>query len=42
MRVKKYVLDANIWLGYFITQKEQYLAAIIFENELQYFIAMNY
>lgn len=34
MRVKKYVLDANIWLSYFITQKEQYLAAIIFKNEL--------
>lgn len=37
MRVKKYVLDANIWLSYFITQKEQYLAEIIFENELTIF-----
>ncbi len=34
MRVKRYVLDANIWISYFITQREQYLATIIFDNEL--------
>ena len=37
MRVKKYVLDANIWLSYFITQREHHLAAIILENELTLF-----
>jgi putative PIN family toxin of toxin-antitoxin system len=34
MRVNKFVLDANIWLSYFITQQEQHLASIIFDNEL--------
>lgn len=37
MRVKKYVLDANIWFSYFISQQEQHLAAIILENELTIF-----
>ncbi len=37
MRVKKYVLDANIWLSYFITQRELHLATIILENELTLF-----
>ncbi len=37
MRVKKYVLDANIWFSYFITQQEKHLAAIIYENELTIF-----
>ncbi|MDQ6763445.1 MAG: putative toxin-antitoxin system toxin component, PIN family [Bacteroidota bacterium] len=37
MRIKKYVLDANIWLSYFMTQREQYLAGIIIENELTLF-----
>lgn len=34
MRINRYVLDANIWISYFITQREHYLASIIFDNEL--------
>ncbi len=37
MRVKKYVLDANIWISYFITQQELRLADIIFNNDLVIF-----
>ena len=37
MRVKKYVLDANIWFSYFISKQENYLATIIFENGLSIF-----
>ena len=37
MRVTKYVLDANIWFSYFISQQEQQLAAIILSNELTIF-----
>ncbi len=37
MRVKKYVLDANIWISYFISKQEEILASIILENELVIF-----
>ena len=37
MRVKKYVLDANIWFSYFISKQENLLASIIFENSLTVF-----
>lgn len=37
MRVKSYVLDANIWFSYFISQQEKNLATIIIENELTIF-----
>ncbi len=32
MRVKRYVLDANIWFSYFISQQEKHLASIILEH----------
>jgi uncharacterized protein len=34
MRVKKYVLDANIWVSYFISQHHFKIANIILENDL--------
>ena len=37
MRVKRYVLDANIWFSYFISKQENRLAFIILENELTLF-----
>jgi len=37
MRVKKYVLDANIWFSYFISKQEKILAAIILQNDLSIF-----
>lgn len=37
MRVKKYVLDVNIWFSYFISRQEKHLATIILENELTLF-----
>jgi predicted nucleic acid-binding protein len=37
MRVKRYVLDANIWFSYFISQQETKLASIILQNDLTVF-----
>lgn len=37
MRVKKYVLDANIWISYFISNQQESLAEILFQNELTVF-----
>jgi uncharacterized protein len=37
MRVKRFVLDANILFSYFISKQEHYLASLIFENELTVF-----
>lgn len=34
MRYKKFVLDTNIWISYFITRKENELIDIIINNEL--------
>ncbi len=37
MRIKRYVLDANIWFSYFISKQENNLATIILENGLTIF-----
>ncbi len=35
MRVKKYVLDVNIFVSYFISNQQQKLASIIADNDLE-------
>lgn len=37
MRVKRYVLDTNIWISYFIKKQENKLANIILNNDLVVF-----
>jgi putative PIN family toxin of toxin-antitoxin system len=37
MRVNRYVLDANIWVSYLITETEQKLIDIIVDNDLTVF-----
>ena len=37
MRIKKYVLDANIWFSHFISKQENHLATIVLENDLTIF-----
>ena len=38
MRSKKFVLDANIWVSYFITQQFEQVALIVAENRVVIFI----
>jgi putative PIN family toxin of toxin-antitoxin system len=37
MRVNRFVLDANIWVSYLITETEQTLIDIIADNDLTVF-----
>ncbi len=37
MRVNRYVLDANIWVSYLITESEQKIIDIIADNDLSVF-----
>ena len=37
MRVNRFVLDANIWVSYFITHREQYLLDLVSETEIMIF-----
>ncbi|HEY5405436.1 MAG TPA: putative toxin-antitoxin system toxin component, PIN family [Ginsengibacter sp.] len=37
MRVNRYVLDANIWISYFITTKEQLLTDIVIEHRITFY-----
>jgi uncharacterized protein len=37
MRINKYVLDANIWISYFINGKEDLLTEIVIENKITFY-----
>lgn len=37
MRINRYVLDANIWVSYFITTREQLLADIVIEHRITFY-----
>lgn len=37
MRVNRYVLDANIWVSYLITNKEQILTNIVIEHRMTFY-----
>lgn len=37
MRINKFVLDANIWVSYLITNKEQRLTDIVIGHKITFF-----
>ena len=37
MRINRYVLDANIWISYFITNTEQTLTDIVIERRITFY-----
>ena len=37
MRVNRYVLDANIWISYFITNTERKLTDIVIEHQITFY-----
>lgn len=37
MRVNRFVLDANIWVSYFITHREEFLIQLIVKSEIAIF-----
>lgn len=37
MRVNRYVLDANIWVSYLITNNEQFLTNIVIEHRITFY-----
>ena len=37
MRVNRYVLDANIWVSYLITNNEQILTNIVIEHRITFY-----
>lgn len=37
MRINRYVLDANIWVSYFITNTEKVLTDIVIEHKITFF-----